>query len=83
MSFSLIVREFKRLLVLYLNFGNAPAFWTGVHWAAKWELKSSVFILKSDTSLPSARIGGMAGIFFCSKSNYDGPICFWSCIGVI
>ena len=35
MSFSLIVKEFKRLSVLYLNFGNALAFLTGVHWAAK------------------------------------------------
>ena len=51
-SFSLILKEFKRSSVLYLNFGNALGFLTGVHWAAKWELKSSVFILKPDTSLP-------------------------------
>ena len=58
MSFSLILKEFKRLSVLYLNFGNILAFLTGVHWTAKRELKSSDFILKSDTSLPSARISG-------------------------
>ena len=52
MSFSLIVKELKRLSVLCLNFGNALVFLTGIHWAVKRELKSSVFILKSDTSLP-------------------------------
>ena len=35
MSFSLIVTEFKRLSVLYLNFCNVLAFLTEVHWAAK------------------------------------------------
>ena len=51
-------------------------FFTGVHWTAKWELKSSDFILRSDTSFPSVRIGGIAGVFFVQKSTYDGPICF-------
>ena len=37
-----------------INFGNLFAFLTGVHWAAKPKLQSSDFILKSDTSLPSA-----------------------------
>ena len=31
MSFSLIVKEFKRLSVLYLSRGNEIAFLTGVH----------------------------------------------------
>ena len=62
MSFSLIVKEFKLLSVLYLNFSNALAFLNGVHWAWKWEIKISDFILKSGTSLSSARLGGMAGI---------------------
>ena len=43
MSFSLIVEKFKRLSVLYLNFGNIVAFLTGVHWGAKSELISSGF----------------------------------------
>ena len=47
MSFSLIVKEFKRLSVLYLDFSYTLAFLAGVHCAAKWELKSSDFILKS------------------------------------
>ena len=43
---------------------------TRVHGTAKWEfLKSSDFVLKSDTSLPSARIGGMVGISFVQKST--------------
>ena len=45
MSCLLIVKEFKYLSVLYLNFGNVLSFLTGVHWAAKQELKSSDFIL--------------------------------------
>ena len=47
MSLLLIVKEFKCLLVLYLNSGNVLAFLTGVHTAAKLELKSSDFF-KSD-----------------------------------
>ena len=43
MSFSLIVEKFKRLSVLYLNFGNIVAFLTGVHWGAKSELISLGF----------------------------------------
>ena len=52
------VRDMIKTYNLYLNFGNILAFLTGVHWTAKRELKSSDFILKSDTSLPSARISG-------------------------
>ena len=54
MWFSLIVKEWKRLSVLYLNFCNVLAFLTGLHWATNWELKISDFILKWDNSLASA-----------------------------
>ena len=84
MSFSLIVKEFKRLSVLYLSRGNEIGFLTGVHWTAKWELKSSNFILKSNASLLSGKIGDMAGVFVLfQKSTYDWPKCFWSCIGFV
>lgn len=66
-NISTICQEFKRLSVLYLNFGNIIAFLTGIHWTANWELKISNFILKLDTSLSSGKINGMTAIFFCSK----------------
>ena len=47
---------------------NVLALLTGVHLAAKWELKNSDFTSKSYTSLQSARIGGMAGIFLLLKN---------------
>ena len=79
MSFSLILEEFKGLSILYLNFGNVVAFLTGAHWSTKCGLKSSDFILKWNTSLPSLPHGWHFS--FIQKSTYDGPIYFWSCIG--
>ena len=78
MSFSLILEEFKGLSILYLNFGNVLAFLTGAHWSTKCGLKSSDFILKWNTSLPSLPHGWHFS--FVQKSTYDGPIYFWSCI---
>ena len=50
------------------NFDNVFVFLTGAFWAGKWELKSSYFIVKSDTSLRTARIGDVAGIFLLFKN---------------
>ena len=60
------------------SWNNVLAFLTGAHWSTKCGLKSSDFILKWNTSLPSLPHGWHFS--FVQKSTYDGPIYFWSCI---
>ena len=64
MSFLLIVIEFKHLSVLCLNFFQCTCIFDWSILGRKMRIQKFDFILKSDTSLPSARTVGMTGIFF-------------------
>ena len=60
------------ILLLFLNFKEGSWFLliTGVHRKAKYELKSSAFSAKFDTTLSSTRIGGIMGIFILLKNLF-------------
>ena len=45
-------------------------FLIGVHREAKWLLEILAFCLKSDTSSPLTRIGGVIGIFLLLKNVF-------------
>ena len=84
MSPSLIANNFKRLSLLYFNSGYVLALLTGVHCTAKWELRSSYFILKIRYNFAISEDRWYDWYFFVvvQKSTYDGLIPFWSCIEV-
>ena len=67
------VKVIFSILLLVLNFkvGSWLLLITGVHWEAKYELKSSSFSAKFETNLSSARIGGIMGIFLLPKNQSD------------
>ena len=58
------------LLALISKEGSWPLLITGVHWEAKYELKSSIFSAKFETTLSSARIGGTMGVSLLLKNLF-------------
>ena len=71
--FSSSVKVIFSILLLVLNskVGSWLLLITGVHWEAKYELKSSAFSSKFETNLSPTRIGGIMGIFLLTKNLFQ------------